>query len=304
MKDKLEKRIREVEEEHASEIVDQRFEEHRQQTRDKALMLLGGFNTAAKIAQVINSELMRGLEIFQTEKIYLALDYDTFVDYLDSDQSPMSKAQYYERRAILANEGDQLFDVFSSIGLSIRKRKLLGKGSVEIVDDTVIVHHGDEVTEIELTDRARLLETLTALADANAEKSIKLERQKEKIDKFDSEKRDLYDEIDRVRASKVAAAPDEHMIARVELGLAFSRLRNCAAGLSEIEKDQFRDSVLEDVAGWTADLRQTYKPGTAAAKPAAEAEIVGETFDDALTNFLDKIDLDDVANDGELAAQL
>jgi len=303
--DKLNKQIRELEEEHAAETVESHLEAFRQEDHDRAMFILGGVNIADKIATSLNAEAIKALITFQEQKLHEALGFETFVAFLnESEYSPMSKQQFYDRKAILEKEGEKMFDLLTELGVSMRKRKLLGKGSVEIVGDIAIVHDGGETTEIQLTDRTRLLETLTALADANAEKSIKLERQKEMIDKHADEKRDLYEEMDRVRASKAAPTPDDHMIARVELGLSFTRLRDSAAGLSEIEKDQFRDSVLEDVAGWTASLREAYKPGTAAAKPAAEAEIVGETFDDALTNFLDKVDLDDVANDGELAAQL
>ena len=307
MTDKLQKRIREVEEDHAGEVVEQHLEQHRQQSRDRALLIAGGFKAALKISAAISSEVMRSMEVFQEERLYMSFGYERFATFLDeSEFSPMSKSQYYERKSILEKEGDRMFDVFGELGLSIRKRKLLGKGNVEIDGDSVIILDGDERTEIELKDRSRLIETLTALADANAEKSIKLERQKEKIEKHADEKRDLYDEIDRVRASKVAPHPDDHMIARVELGLAFSRLRENAAGLSEIEKDQFRDSVLEDVAGWTADLREAYKTGTAKAKPAAASAIVGDTFAEAFTNFLETVDddIDGEDNDGELAAQL
>ena len=307
MNNKLTKRLDEIVDEHADEAVAAHRAQVDREARDRSLLLLGGFRAAQQIANAINSEVMRALEIFQTERMYQAFGYDRFVDFLEEyAHAPMSKAQYYERKALLDKEGDALFDMYHDLGLSIRRRKLLGKGNVELDGDKVIVHDGEILTEIALTDRSRLLETLSALADANAEKSIKLERQKEKIDKFDSEKRDLYDEIDRVRASKVAAAPDEHMIARVELGLAFSRLRDTVAGLSDIEKDQFRDSVLEDTAGWTADLREAYKTGTAKAKPAAASAIVGDTFAEAFTNFLETVDddIDGEDNDGELAAQL
>ena len=94
------------------------------------------------------------------------------------------------------------------------------------------------------------------------------------------------------------------MIARVELGLAFTRLAEAAAKLSAIEKDQFRDGVLQDVAEWRLALASGYATDTS--KASAPVTIVGDSLDDALENFLDNVDLDDVAdnNDGELAAAL
>lgn len=258
--DKLQKRIRQVEEQVAEEHVQDHLDYHQQKLRDKALLIVGGFKTATRIANAINSEVMRALELFQEEKVYQAFGYSTFVDFLEeSEHSPMSKTQYYERRSILEKEGDAMFDLLSGLGMSIRKRKLLGRGNVEFDGDKVIVHDGDEQTEIEITDRTRLLETLTALADANADKSAKLEKQKVKLDKHDAEKREIYDELDRVKASKAAEiGKDPHSVALANVCFAFAALRDEIAALNTIDAEARCTNTLEILAGQMSLTSRAY----------------------------------------------
>lgn len=307
MTDKLQERIRKVQDEHAGEQLQSHLELHKQIDRDRALLLLGGFKTASRIAHAINSEVMRSLEMFQQERIYEAFGYERFVDFLDNcEHSPMSKTQYYERKALLDKEGDQMFNIYSELGISIRKRKLLGKGNVEIDGENAIIRDEEGAeTIVPINDTARLMEVVTAVIDSKITLQHKFDRQKETIEsqKVTIQNRDEdYDKLKAAKISEVAGNP--HMIARVELGLAFTRLAEAAAKLSAIEKDQFRDGVLQDVAEWRLALASGYATDTS--KASAPVTIVGDSLDDALENFLDNVDLDDVAdnNDGELAAAL
>lgn len=303
--DKLERRMREVQDEVAEEFLEEHLAAHNERDRERALLLVGGFRTALKIASAINSEVMRSLEVFQEGRLYQGLGFERFVDFLDqSEHSPMSKAQYYERRAILEKEGDQVFDLLSDLGVSIRKRKLLGKGNIEIDGETVIIRDGDEETAIELKDRTRLLETLSALADANVDKSAKLDKQQQAIEKHDEKVRELYAEIDAEKARRMAEyASDPHMIARLEMNLALGKLAEVAEQLSDVEKAQFRDAVLEELAGHRNRLSHAYlaagsrKPSDVDLPENAE-QLSDEEFLETLVN---NVDLD---NDDELASQL
>ncbi|HRA41965.1 MAG TPA: hypothetical protein PK108_15600 [Pyrinomonadaceae bacterium] len=306
MNDKLQNKLRAAEEQAAEEMVSERLDDFRQEDRDRALFILGGINIADRVAESLGSEAIKAMINFQEQQLYLALGYRTFVDFLaNSEFTRMTRQQFYDRKNLLEKEGDATFDLLTELGISIRKRKLLGKGNVELDGEILVVHDGDVTTEIAITDRSAIFDAITALADSNSEKSIKLDRQKEKLDKHDEKVRELYDDIDRIKAAKIAeVAGNPHMIARVELGLAFTRLAEAAAKLSAIEKDQFRDGVLQDVAEWRLALASGYATDTS--KASAPVTIVGDSLDDALENFLDNVDLDDVAdnNDGELAAAL
>ncbi|MCW5959298.1 MAG: hypothetical protein KIS76_03995 [Pyrinomonadaceae bacterium] len=151
--------------------------EAREKLKEQALMFLGGIHTVGKLSEALSSQEMRALETFQKERLYHAFGFQTFVEFLGSDYSRMTKSQYYERLRILDIEGDRIFDLLNDAGLSVSKRKLLGKGNIQLDGETLIVvgDDGDE-TEIEISDRSRILETLSALADANADKSRKIER--------------------------------------------------------------------------------------------------------------------------------
>jgi len=308
LSDKLAKKIREAEDEVAAEIESSRLEEFAAENQNRALFILGGVTVTNRLADALGSEAIKTLLRFQDEQLYLALGYSKMVDFLsESEFAPMSKQQFYDRKALLEKEGEQLFDMLTELGISIRKRKLLGKGNIEVSGDTLIVHNGDESTEIAINDRASILEALTALADANAEKTVKLTVQQERIDKHDDKVRELHAENDRIRAAKIADfAADAHMTARVELGLAFSKFTDIVSKLSDIEKNQFRNDVLEDIAGWSASLRNAYQCGSPhGSKGVTEDAIVGDSLEEAFDNFLDIVDLDDAGNnDGELADQL
>jgi hypothetical protein len=307
----LQEKIRQVEDEHAEEQLEKHLEHHAVTNRDRALLIIGGFKTALKISTAINSEVMRSLETFQEQRLYSSFGYERFADFLDEyEHSPMTKNQYYERKAILDREGDAMFDLLSDMGMSIRKRKLLGKGNVEFDGEKVIVHDGDEQTEIEITDRTRLLETLTALADANADKSSKLEKQKTKLDKHDEEKRELCDEIDRVKAEKkIELGGDPHSIALANACFALTALREESALLSDTDRAARGPNVMETLASQMQQTAAAYETGdwTAHVRTASDSDRVPKKglantdfdWDTAIDNAASGDD-----NDAELAASM
>jgi len=197
----------------------------------------------------------------------------------------MTKTQFYTRKTLFDSEGEKLFDIFGEMGLSIRKRRLLGKGNVEIDGDNAIIRDGDgEETIVPVTDHARLMEVVTAVVDAKLDLQHKFDRQKETVEKQKVTIQNAHDDYDKLRASKIAeTATTPHMVARVELGLAFRRLTDAAANLSAIEKDQFCDGVFEDIAAWRSDLSDAYKTDTK--RPPVETSILPE---DTIETAFDK----------------
>lgn len=303
MKD-LDKRIREAEEEVADAAVEQSNEVYKQQARDRAMQLVGGFKTAAKIAQVIDTEWMRGLERFQEQREYLSLGYATMVDFLGSDDSPVTKSQYYERKALLEKEGDKLFDLFGNIGLSLRNRKLLGAGNVQIDGENAIVLGADgEEIVIPVSDTSRLLEVVTTVIDAKLDLQKKLDKQAEAIAKHDDKVRELYDEVDRVKASKVAeVGQDPHSIAMVNLNFAYRALIEAVEDMTPIEREQFAPRDFELIAARNADLAAAFGRSDwtkIAPAPAAAKTEGADDIDDFINRFLEDDD-----NDAELAESL
>lgn len=299
---KLDKRLREVQDEHAEEFWQEHIDAHQRRAEQAALFVLGGIRAVDRAASALSSECLRALIRFQEEKRHEALGFERFADFLDeSEYSPMSKAQFYERKAVLDKEGDIVFDLLNDLGVSIRKRKLLGKGNVELDGETVIIKSdGGEDIEIELTNRSRLLETITALADANLDKTAKLEKQKEKIAKHDLEKRELYDEIDRAKASKGEVSGDAHSMALANVGFAFQALRDEAGRLTETDRSARRNNVFEIIAHQLQLTREAY--GFAATAVERTTALEGQSFGEVVDGFLENLELED--NDAELAASL
>lgn len=102
---------------------------------------------------------------------------------------------------------------------------------------------------------------------------------------------------------------DAHAMARVNLGLAFNQLAAAAARMSDAEKDQLRDLVLEEVGGWMTRLRAAYL--TSNGRPAAglpqrdfstltDEQIWNEELPRYIEAALDETD----DNDAELIAAL
>lgn len=203
MSDKLAKQFnenREIAEENISAKISQT------NTRDKLnrqLIRLGMVAGVGRIAQTLSAQTIRALQKVRDDKDFEALGFSRFDDFLDeSDISPMTYRQFNDREKLLETEGDDVFDLMNTLKLSHRQRKMLGAGHVQIDEakGTVIIvtdKDGEEnIEEIELVDRSRLLQTLSALADQNATLNAKTNKQKEKIERGEKEIEGLQKKLD------------------------------------------------------------------------------------------------------------
>ena len=204
--DKLQKRIREVEEEHAGELLDSRLAIHQDQQRANALLLLGRIQATDRISAALHSEVLRALEQVEETKAYKALGYDRFVDYLgDASMSPITKSQFYEGKKVIDKEGDVVFNALNCLGIPLSKRKSLGKGNIQIEGDQVIIKDGDEETFIQISDRSQLIEMLTVLADRKVIDTEVVELKDKKIEDLQSKIKTGAAEYDELRRSIDAA---------------------------------------------------------------------------------------------------
>lgn len=243
------------------------------QQQASTAFLTGGIAAIERLRNILGSEVIRAIQRFGDERRYLDLGYDSLADFLDNcPQSPMSRHQYYDRLSALQREGDAVFDLFNSIGVSLRVRKSLGSGVVEIDGEQAIIHSGEDEIAIPLDDRTRLVETLSAIADANAAKSKKIEHIEKSLERKNAEIQQLQQRLQDAEASaRTEFHRDAHAMARVNLGLAFNQLAVAAARLTDTEKNQLRDLVLEEVGGWMTRLRAAYL--TSDNRPAADLQL-------------------------------
>jgi hypothetical protein len=308
LNDKLEHRLAKVEDEYAGEQMEQHIAAHKEAERDRALMLVGGFNAVSKLVDVICSELIRGYEQFQKEECWRALRFQSMADFLKSKYSRLSKNKYYELKGLLDKEGEQLFDLYSDIGLPLRIRKQLGSGQVEIEGQTVIIKSDTgEETRVDKGDWTHIVETITAAVDSKLALEKKVEKLKETVSRQDNTIRDLHNDNDRIKASKAADVDqDPHSIAIVNLTFAYHAVRDAYGDMSDVEREQFapRDFALiarlmQELAEAAGRTDWTKIAPTAAAHGGSDIENVDDL--DALMNKA--LDEDD-GNDAELAASL
>lgn len=212
------------------------------QARERSLLLLGGMRAADRIASALSAQVMANLIAFEKEKMHEQMGYRRFVDFLErSPYSPMTKHQFYKRREIFEREGEEVFDLMNDIGLPLARRKMLGRGQVRLEGETVIVKDGGDEVAIDMDDRARILETLSALADANAEKAKKLERGQEDYERL---KRKL------ASATEEKGAPDKDELERVTLSATamLSALAGMLRDASEERREKFLSAHLNLLA--------------------------------------------------------
>jgi len=312
--DKYLQKMRAADEAIAGEIVEDRLAMFTKEEEMNAAILLGRAQAADRISVALSAEVIRFLEHFEKTKIYRAIGHKDFVTFLaNSGLHGVTKHKYYERKKVLDKEGDPVFDALTVAGVPMSVRGELQAGDVQIDGDTIIVkgETEDEDLIIDTDNHAAIVQHLRNLANARKHDRLKLKEVAEKLDaveaKYDEKVRGLYEENDRIKAAKIAeVASNPHMIARVELGLAYRRLISAAEDLSTLEKDQFRDSVLEDIADWSASLRKAYKTNSPRKDRTPDGTTADVSDEDWFHHKLASVDLDNVAddNDGDLAAAL
>jgi hypothetical protein len=164
----------------------------------KALLRLGAVGAIGRLAQNLNAQTIRALQDVRENKDFEALGFSRFDDFLnESEIAPMTYRQFYDREKLLLQEGDHVFDLMNSLKLSHKQRRLLGAGHIQIDEakGTVIIVTGEdleeETEEIELNDRTRLLQTLSALADQAALLNQKNSKQKQQIERGENQVEEL-----------------------------------------------------------------------------------------------------------------
>jgi len=256
----LSDKLSQVKDDHAVEVVDQRAAEHEQRSQFEALFFLGRVKQNEHLAIAISTNLtaqtIRALEHFQAEGQYKSLGYTTFVDFLEkSEYSPMSKRQYYDRLALIREHGDEIFDLLTSVGISVRASKMLGKGEIAIKGDCLVV--GDK--EIEIKNTGVIKEVLNELFDDRRELQAQVEKQKltnEKLTKQvqtgENENEELQRNLDAMRDG------DPHDRALADAVLAMLTLQEQVGHLSEKKKAQKGGNAMRELWQHIQQTRRSY----------------------------------------------
>lgn len=173
--------------------------------RESAIFFVGNLTAAGNIGKALTAETLRGWIQFQEKEVYQYLGFKTFNQFLkESPYSPMSRTRFYEKKSLLDSEGDQLFDIFNIAGISERKRKLLGAGNLKIEQDKLIVKDQEQEVEIDLTDNAQLVQTLTAVVDRSTAQAKKLEQKQQSVERAEEKIEKLNTELEDLKISKTS----------------------------------------------------------------------------------------------------
>lgn len=176
------------------------------------------------VSKWLEADAIRSLETIEEEKLYLDMGFDRFVDFLNSDHCRLGKNGYYERRALLQKEGVQMFDLLNGLQISMRKRKQIGHGNIEIEGDSLIIRETEE--RIALTDRQRLMEVLTLTVDQLIDKTKKLEKGQEDFRKERERRLRAEENEGSGDGGKVTAFQQAHTVAIGGLAALAAELEN------------------------------------------------------------------------------
>jgi hypothetical protein len=194
MNDKLQK----LKEQHEIEEYDLHVDENKNLRLRQAYMFLGGIHTVKKIANSLNAQHLRAIQAIESEKLYLDMGFEKFVDFLASDESPIGKTAYYDRIKLLESEGEQVFDLLNEVGLTNAIRKKLAEsnyGDISIEGNTVRI--GDETADL---SNMRMIKTLIESFSNDCRKlTEQTKKQNETIQKMESQVSEGSKQVEQLR---------------------------------------------------------------------------------------------------------
>lgn len=300
--DDLNEKLSRVKDAHAVEVVAERAVAHEEKSRMEAIFMLGRIkqvgHDARSIFTALSSQEVRALEQFQQSKGFEALGYQTFVDFLEkSEYSPMSKRQYYDRLALIREHGDEIYDLLTSVGISVRAQKLLGKGDLAIRGDRLMV--GDQ--EVEVGNTGVIKEVLEELFDERRELQAQVTKAEEKIEKQQQQIRQGTDEYERQqRYIDELQKGDRHDIALSSLVLSFLELNEVIGEISDEDKAAKAGNAIRTIWQQLQHTRKTYGVNVGF-DDAGTAD--GPSANGATSDLVSKVlaDDDDFGDDTEVA---
>lgn len=258
----LKEEISEVKDRHAAAIVESNQSEHEERTMMETLFLLGRIkqvgHDARAVYTALSSQEIRALENFQQQGGHKILGYQTIVDFLDkSEYSPMSKHQYYERLKLINEHGDEIYDLLTSVGISVRAQKLLGKGDLAIKGDRLMV--GDQ--EVDVKSSAVVKQVLEELFDERRDHQTEIAKEKAKNEKLTEQierGRDENEQLQRSIDAMRSGSPYDRSVARTITDML--ELTEAIGQLSDKKKASAGEDTMPLI--WTAFRRVRAAYGT------------------------------------------
>lgn len=249
----LKEKLVAVHEAHVEEEIAVQIEQRNALHRDSLLMILGGVRAVHSVADALSAQSIRALQRIRDEELYKSEDFKRFDDFLDqSPLSPMGYDKFNRLEKALLNEGDELFDYLNAINAPMSRRRLLGKGTLAIEGEEIVLRQDKEEQRIALDNRAVLLTTLSKLADQTNEQRRTIERGKNEITR-------LQKQADESQLSTQSArlSTDYTVIAFNALA-AMGRLAEATKKLPLTEKLAARESALAPMVAQWDELNRAF----------------------------------------------
>ncbi len=267
----LKDKIREVEDQHADETVEQHLAVHDKRSQDQALLLLGGIRAVNRITENLSSQVMEALIAFQKEGMSVHFGFERFADFLDqSEYSPMKKSEFYRRKELYEAEGGLLYDAFNSARIPLSTRKLLAShnGSEIAIDGDELVVGAERIP---IGNVGLVKEVVQSFADEISTLLKEQAKAKSKIDSQDEQIKkgtDEYNELQRAMDAVNEQTPFE----RALMGVVNANLKFISEikALPESERTARAESDLKTLAEQYFQARDAYGVRTALAERSGQ----------------------------------
>jgi len=140
---------------------------------------IGAVKLATRLSTALQSQSVRALGGVRDNQEYVEEGFEHFKDFMDQHpESPMSYDQFNRREKLLNTEGDLVFDLLSSLDVSLKTRTLLA-GHIEIEGNEIRV--GEE--RVQRDNEAAILNLITTQYAKLQQQEKKLKTQKDKLKK-------------------------------------------------------------------------------------------------------------------------
>jgi hypothetical protein len=246
-------------------------------------MVLGAVSATMSIGRSLSLGAFQRLRKFIDEESFKQLGYQTVVEFLNSDHSPVTKSQYYERLNALSKEGEEVFDLLNSMDISLSNRKLLAKGEIRIDGEEVVVGREEREERIAVSDRLGVKTLIATLAEAKARGEQRIAEQERKIKRGEKDvekyKRKLAD-AER-RGGPTSGTP--HGQALLTLVGAYANLRDEIIASrdviepgseSEAEFMEFKRTTMETIGNSYRELSDAFDMAVAGANESSAADLL------------------------------
>lgn len=286
MNNSLEKKIREVEDEHAAELEQSHLDRHDQIRRDQAMQMLGAAKYADHLRAKSASHVIQFLMTVEEEKIYRDYGFERFVDFLqNSELSDISKSQYYKLRELYLKEGPEQYDWFTAWRIPLVTRQLLESGDIVVEGDEVVIGGEERVPLGEQKVIKSIIEKLVNEKRDIADDLHKAERKAEEKDAKIKQGEADYKELDRNLEALRKRNPFDRAFG--ELVISFAALHEQIGHLDDARRAAVGAESLKLIASLyfrTEDSFGIKQPlASAAASPVAS-----DTLDAKIAEIIDE----------------